>query len=91
MGIRPHPHLNHLGEVGESDPCSAPLHSRRKGALPPAKCPLPPASWLKMWSTGQYLSKIFRTLSTGWGVMVQMKENQPQMFGQLVAEAKAIA
>ncbi|WP_339382442.1 hypothetical protein [Nostoc flagelliforme] len=44
-----------------------------------------------MWSTGQYLSKIFRTLSTGWGVMVQMKENQPQMFGQLVAEAKAIA
>ncbi|MEH2134860.1 MAG: hypothetical protein V7K86_30465 [Nostoc sp.] len=46
-GIRPHLNENHLIEVGDSDPCSAPLHGRSQGSFPPAPCPLPPASSLK--------------------------------------------
>lgn len=56
MGIRPHllrqipvGYDNQLIEVRDSDSCS-PLHfhDRRKGSLPPAPCPLPPASSLKL-------------------------------------------
>ncbi|MDF5716996.1 MAG: hypothetical protein PUP93_24790, partial [Rhizonema sp. NSF051] len=47
MGIQPHPNENHLIEVGEKDPCSAPLHSRSQESFPPAPCLLLPASLLK--------------------------------------------
>ncbi|MEH1972440.1 MAG: SDR family NAD(P)-dependent oxidoreductase [Nostoc sp.] len=47
MGIRPHLNENHLTEVGDSDPCSAPLHRSWLGSFPPAPCPLPRASSLK--------------------------------------------
>jgi len=33
MGIRPHIYENHLIEVGDSDPYSAPLYGRGKGSL----------------------------------------------------------
>ncbi|MBD2441338.1 hypothetical protein H6G69_31930 [Nostoc sp. FACHB-110] len=33
----------------------------------------------------QFLSTL--TSDERWGVMVQMEENEPQMFGQLVAQA----
>ncbi|MCC5646333.1 hypothetical protein LC607_26110 [Nostoc sp. CHAB 5824] len=55
MGIRPYllrqlpvGYDNHLIEVGDLDPCSAPLHDRSKGSFLPAPCPLPPASSLKL-------------------------------------------
>jgi hypothetical protein len=46
-GIRPHIYENHLTEVRDSDPCSAPLHGSWKGSFSPAKSPLPPAFSLK--------------------------------------------
>jgi len=36
------------GEVGDVITCSALLHGRRKGSFPPAPCPLPPASSLRL-------------------------------------------
>jgi hypothetical protein len=46
--VAPNPagYENHLTEVGDSDPCSAPLHGSWKGSFPSAKSPLPPASSL---------------------------------------------
>ncbi len=48
---------NHLTEVGDSDPCSAPLHGRSQGSFPPAKSPLPPASSLNSQLNSQLESK----------------------------------
>ncbi|PHJ67233.1 hypothetical protein VF02_05550 [Nostoc linckia z1] len=50
MGIRPNQFENHLLEVDDSDPCFAPLHGSWLGSFPPAPCPLPPASSLKVLS-----------------------------------------
>jgi hypothetical protein len=56
MGSNPHLNENHLAEVGESDPCSAPLHGRRQGSFPPAPFPPAPCLLLKPLALGQRYS-----------------------------------